>query len=87
MNSIDYACSLNNQGVELLVSGESSRAMKVFQSALCLLQAIHEAFEPLHALKLMYRRAMMTRHCHFAKALRQCQDFKACTVMFMIMAS
>jgi hypothetical protein len=45
MNSIDYACILNNQGVELLVSGESSRAMKVFQSALSLLQAVHEAFE------------------------------------------
>jgi hypothetical protein len=40
MNSIKYACSLNNQGVDLLVSGESSKAMKVFQSAVRLL---HEA--------------------------------------------
>jgi hypothetical protein len=38
MNSINYACSLNNQGVDLLVSGESSRAMKFFQSALSLLK-------------------------------------------------
>jgi hypothetical protein len=44
MNSIKYACSLNNQGVDLLVSGESSRAMKVFQGALSLLKkAVHEA--------------------------------------------
>jgi hypothetical protein len=38
MNSIKYACSLNNQGVDLLVSGEASRAMNVFQSALSLLK-------------------------------------------------
>jgi hypothetical protein len=37
MDSIKYACSLNNQGVDLLVSGESSRAMKAFKSALSLL--------------------------------------------------
>jgi hypothetical protein len=44
MNSIKYACSLNNQGVDLLVSGESSRAINVFQSALSLLKkADHEA--------------------------------------------
>jgi hypothetical protein len=43
MNSIKYACSLNNQGVDLLLSGESSRAMKAFQSTLCLLKAAHEA--------------------------------------------
>jgi hypothetical protein len=44
MDSIKYACSLNNQGVGLLVSGESSRAMKVFQSAVVLLKkAVHEA--------------------------------------------
>jgi hypothetical protein len=42
MNSIRYACSLNNQGVDLLVSGESSRAMQVFQSAVGLLkEAVH----------------------------------------------
>jgi hypothetical protein len=46
MNSIKYACSLNNQGVDLLVSGESKRAMTVFQSALNLLKkAIHIAPE------------------------------------------
>jgi hypothetical protein len=38
INSINYACSLNNEGVDLLVSGESSRARKVFQSALSLLK-------------------------------------------------
>jgi hypothetical protein len=38
MNSIKYACGLNNQGVDLLVSGESSRAMEAFESALSLLQ-------------------------------------------------
>jgi hypothetical protein len=43
MNSIKYACSLNNQGVDLLLSGESSRAMKAFQSTLSLLKAAHEA--------------------------------------------
>jgi hypothetical protein len=37
MNSVRYACSLNNQGVDLLVSGESARARKTFQRALCLL--------------------------------------------------
>jgi hypothetical protein len=44
MNSIKCACSLNNQGVNLLVSGESSRAIEVFKSALSLLKkADHEA--------------------------------------------
>jgi hypothetical protein len=44
MNSIKYACSLNNQGVDLLVSGESSRALNVCQSAMSLLhKAAHEA--------------------------------------------
>jgi hypothetical protein len=44
MNSIKHACSLNNRGVDLLVSGESSRAMKAFQSAVGLLKAaVHEA--------------------------------------------
>jgi hypothetical protein len=44
MNSIKYACSLNNQGVDLLVSGQYSRAMKVLQSAVGLLKtAAHEA--------------------------------------------
>jgi hypothetical protein len=33
-----YACSLNNQGVDLLVSGESSRALTTFLSALSLLK-------------------------------------------------
>jgi hypothetical protein len=45
MNSINYACSLNNQGVELLVSGESSRAMNAFHSALSLLKAVQKTFE------------------------------------------
>jgi hypothetical protein len=40
MNSIKYACSLNNNGVDLLVSGEYSRATKVFKSALSLLQKV-----------------------------------------------
>jgi hypothetical protein len=44
MNSIKCACSLNNQGVNLLVSGESARAMKVFHSAVNLLKmAVHDA--------------------------------------------
>jgi hypothetical protein len=44
MSSIKYACSLNNQGVDLLVSGEISRAMKFFQSAVALFKkAVHEA--------------------------------------------
>ncbi len=38
MNSIKYACSLNNQGVDLLLSGESARATKAFQFAICLLK-------------------------------------------------
>jgi hypothetical protein len=47
MNSIKYACSLNNQGVDLLVSGESSRAMKVFRRAMGLLtKAVYEAETP-----------------------------------------
>jgi hypothetical protein len=46
MNSIKYACSLNNQGVDLLVSGESSRAMEVFQSAVGLLtKAVNDVAE------------------------------------------
>jgi hypothetical protein len=40
MNSIKYACSLNNQGVDLLVSGEYSSARKVLQSAVGLLQKV-----------------------------------------------
>jgi hypothetical protein len=36
MTSIKHACSLNNQGVELLVSGDSARAGKAFLSALSL---------------------------------------------------
>jgi tetratricopeptide (TPR) repeat protein len=45
MNSIKYACSLNNQGVDLLLSGESARAIKAFQFALCLLKraSVNEA--------------------------------------------
>jgi hypothetical protein len=38
MNSIKNACSLNNQGVSLLVSGESRRALYSFQSALSFLK-------------------------------------------------
>jgi hypothetical protein len=38
MNAIKYACSLNNHGVNLLVSGESATAIKACQSALCLLK-------------------------------------------------
>ena len=30
LNSIKYACSFNNHGVDLLVSGESSRARNAF---------------------------------------------------------
>jgi hypothetical protein len=37
MNSIKYACSLNNQGVDFLISGESSQAREFFQCALSLL--------------------------------------------------
>jgi hypothetical protein len=40
MNSIKYACSLNNQGVDLLLSGESARAIKALQSALCVLKRV-----------------------------------------------
>ena len=44
MNSIKHACSLNNQGVDLLIAGESSRAMNAFQTAVGLLKAaVHEA--------------------------------------------
>jgi hypothetical protein len=44
MSLIMYACTLNNQGVDLLVAGESSRAIKAFQSAVGLLKtAVHEA--------------------------------------------
>jgi hypothetical protein len=43
MNSIMHACILNNQGVDLLVAGESSRAVSAFQSAVGLLKAaLHE---------------------------------------------
>jgi hypothetical protein len=43
MNSIKYACSLNNQGVDLLVSGELSRAILAFERAVVLLkEAVHE---------------------------------------------
>jgi hypothetical protein len=46
MNSIKHACSLNNQGVDLLVAGESSRAMKAFQTAVGLLKtAVNEVDE------------------------------------------
>jgi hypothetical protein len=45
MNPIKYACSLNNQGVDLLVSGESSTAMIVFQSALSLLKKASDEAE------------------------------------------
>jgi hypothetical protein len=46
MNSIKHACTLNNQGVNLLVSGECSKAVKAFQSAVGLLKvAAHEAGE------------------------------------------
>jgi hypothetical protein len=38
MNSIKYACSLNNQGVDLLVSGNSLSALKSLQRAWTLLQ-------------------------------------------------
>jgi hypothetical protein len=44
MNSIKYACSLNNQGVDLLVSGELSKAITVFESAVGLLkEAVQES--------------------------------------------
>jgi hypothetical protein len=44
MISIKYACSLNNQGVDLLVSGKLSRAIILFESAVGLLkEAVHEA--------------------------------------------
>jgi hypothetical protein len=34
MNSIKYACRLNNQGVDLLVSGDSSSAVRSFKGAM-----------------------------------------------------
>jgi hypothetical protein len=44
MNSIKYACSLNNRGVDFLVSGQSARATKAFQSAVGLLEkAVNDA--------------------------------------------
>jgi hypothetical protein len=44
MNSIKYACSLNNQGVDFLVSGQSARAIRAFQSAVGLLEkAVNDA--------------------------------------------
>jgi hypothetical protein len=44
MNSIKYACSLNNQGVELLVSGDFSRATRSLTKALSILkEAVEEA--------------------------------------------
>jgi hypothetical protein len=45
MNSIKYACSLNNQGVDLLVSGDSSRAMRSLQIALNLLKEASDLLE------------------------------------------
>jgi hypothetical protein len=38
MDSIKHACTLNNQGVDLLVSGDSVRAMRSFQTGLSLLK-------------------------------------------------
>jgi hypothetical protein len=38
MNSIKYACSLNNQGVDLLVAGDSVSALEFLQSARKLLK-------------------------------------------------
>jgi hypothetical protein len=38
MNSIKYACSLNNQGVDLLVSGNSSSAMRCLKRAMRILK-------------------------------------------------
>jgi hypothetical protein len=38
MNTIKQACTSNNQGVDLLVAGEVSQAMRSFQSALNLLK-------------------------------------------------
>jgi hypothetical protein len=38
MNSIKYACSLNNQGVDLLVAGDSVSALEFLQSAQKLLK-------------------------------------------------
>jgi hypothetical protein len=44
MSSIKYACSLNNQGVELLVSGDFSRATRFLTKALSIVkQAVKEA--------------------------------------------
>jgi hypothetical protein len=44
MSSIKYACSLNNQGVELLVSGEFSRATRSLTKALSIVkEAVKEA--------------------------------------------
>jgi hypothetical protein len=44
MNSIKYACNLNNLGVGLLVSGDPPRAIELFEGALSLLKkAVHEA--------------------------------------------
>jgi hypothetical protein len=44
MSPIKYACSLNNQGVDLLVSGDFSKAMRYFTKALSILkEAVNEA--------------------------------------------
>jgi hypothetical protein len=44
MNSVKYAYSLNNQGVDLLLSGEAAKAIIVFERAVGLLKkAVHEA--------------------------------------------
>jgi hypothetical protein len=44
MSSITYACSLNNQGVDFLVSGDFSRAMRCFKKALSILkEAVNKA--------------------------------------------
>jgi hypothetical protein len=45
MNSIKYACSLNNQGVDFLVSGDSLSATKSFQCAANLLKEAASEFE------------------------------------------
>jgi hypothetical protein len=47
MSSIKYACILNNQGVELLVSGDFSRATRSLTKALSIVkQAVNEAGTP-----------------------------------------
>jgi hypothetical protein len=46
MNSINQVCKLNNEGVSLLVEGESSRAIGSFQSAVALLKQALSSCEP-----------------------------------------